>query len=510
MFQAVAEGRIKALWIMATNPVVSLPDAGAVREALRRCDFVAVSDCEDETDLKAYAHVRLPALAWGEKNGTVTNSERRISRQRPFMPAPAEARADWWIITEVARRLGFGDAFGYAGPQEIFREHAALSGHRNDGSRLFDISGLARLEPAEYDRLSPVCWPVTVSSESGPRLFADGRFGFPDGKARMVAVSVKEPVNPVSEEYPLILNTGRVRDQWHTMTRTARSARLNQHTPEPLAEIHPQDADRYGIVDGALARLTSRWGSGLARVKVSADQQVGSVFMPMHWSETHARQAGVNSLVNPVTDPISGEPESKHTPLAIAPYQPAWHGFLMSRSKLDIGEFSWGVRVRGDGLWRHELAGDNTPASWREWTESFLGESGPGDEWVEYADPSHGRYRCALIRENRLMACLFVSRGHELPPRDWLAGLFGQMALSQQARLALLAGRPLGQEEDKGKIVCACFNVGANTILAAVQRGQCLTVGDIGARLQAGTGCGSCLPELQAMLETATGVRKAS
>jgi assimilatory nitrate reductase catalytic subunit len=290
MFQAVAEGRIKALWIMATNPVVSLPDAGAVREALRRCDFVAVSDCEDETDLKAYAHVRLPALAWGEKNGTVTNSERRISRQRPFMPAPAEARADWWIITEVARRLGFGDAFGYTGPQEIFREHAALSGHRNDGSRLFDISGLARLEPAEYDRLSPVCWPVTVSSESGPRLFADGRFGFPDGKARMVAVSVKEPVNPVSEEYPLILNTGRVRDQWHTMTRTARSARLNQHTPEPLAEIHPQDADRYGIVDGALARLTSRWGSGLARVKVSADQQVGSVFMPMHWSETHARQ----------------------------------------------------------------------------------------------------------------------------------------------------------------------------------------------------------------------------
>jgi assimilatory nitrate reductase catalytic subunit len=508
MFKAIGEGRIKALWIMATNPVVSLPDVQTVRRALSRCDFVAVSDCEDGTDLKPFAHVRLPALGWGEKNGTVTNSERRISRQRPFLTAPGDARADWWMICEVARRMGFGDAFTYSGPDEIFREHARLSAFRNQGQRLFDIGGLAELDTAAYDRLQPLCWPVTADQPQGTaRLFGDGRFSHADGKARMIPLTPRSPATALTAEFPLILNTGRVRDQWHTMTRTARSARLNRHSPEPCAELHPRDAERFGIAAGGLVRLTSPWGKALARATVTTDQQPGTVFMPMHWSESFARDALANGLVNPVTDPISGEPESKHTPVTVEAYRPTWHAFLMCREQLRTIDLPWCVGIRGDGYWRYELAGEAEPTNWRDWLAAVLSQDSTADR-LDYADSSHGRYRCALIRDDRLMACLFVGRSHELPPRDWLAGLFAQPGLSSQARLDLLAGRPLRAEEDTGETVCACQGVGANTIRRAIEQGKCLSVDEIGVKLQAGTGCGSCIPELRNLLDKAGVARK--
>jgi assimilatory nitrate reductase catalytic subunit len=514
MFQAIAEGRIKAVWIMATNPAVSLPDANAVRDALRRCEFVVVSECESGTDLSAYAHVSLPALAWGEKDGTVTNSERRISRQRAFLPPPGEARPDWWIISRVAQRMGHGDDFRYQSAWEIFVEHARLSGFRNNGERVFDISGLAELDRAGYDALRPIQWPVNERHPNGvPRLFDGGGFSFADRRARMVPVVPKAPANLPDPAYPLVLNTGRIRDQWHTMTRTGKTARLTNHAPEPYAELNPQDAARFAIQDGTLVRIESRFGQALVRARVTEDQQPGSVFVPMHWSGPYANKGLVNALVNPATDPMSGEPESKHTPIRIAPYRPAWHGFLLSREPLGSIEVDYRVTVRGGGYWLYELAHSEAPPDWAAWARELVThpsrsrQSSPAEpehdkeEWLEFADTHSGRYRCALLHDGRLQLCMFVNRSFELPPRSWLAGLFALDELPDRARMSLLAGKPASAEDDQGRIVCSCFGVGINTLKRAIEKQNLSTAEQIGAALKAGTNCGSCIPELKSLLQ---------
>jgi assimilatory nitrate reductase catalytic subunit len=503
LFRAIGEGKVKAVWIMATNPAVSLPDINTVREALSSCEFVVVSECEAGTDLAPYAHVSLPALAWGEKSGTVTNSERRISRQRPFLAAPGEAQPDWWIVTQVARRLGFAQDFPYESPHAIFVEHARLSGFRNSGERLFDISALAGLDPAGYDALRPLQWPVNAAHPEGAaRLFSNGGFPAPGQRARLPALSPKAPAEAPDAAYPLVLNTGRIRDQWHTMTRTGKSARLAQHRPEPYAELHPDDAARSGIADGALVQLASRYGEALVRARVTADQRPGSVFMPMHWTGQNAGRGLVNALVNPATDPYSGEPESKHTPVRVEPYRPAWQGFLLSREPRNPAGLDYHVSVRGEGYWRYELAGAEAPADWTAQAKTMLGDSAAdSDDWMEFADPHAGRYRCALIREGRLQACLFVDAGPELPPRDWLSGLFAATELADPARRALLSGKPASGEADRGRIVCACLGVGLNTLKQAIRAQDLKTPEQIGALLRAGTHCGSCVPELKALLE---------
>ena len=246
LFEAVERGAIKALWIMSTNPAVSLPRADAMRAALGKLDFLVVSEVSAHVDgLLDAATVVLPAAAWGEKDGTVTNSERVISRQRPFRRPPGEAWPDWRQVGEVARRLGHGAAFAYRGPADIFREHAALSAFENDGARAFDIGGLATLADAEYDALAPTQWPRPRSGKGRKRFFADGGFFHPDGRARFVAVE-DPPPPPLTEAFGLVLNTGRVRDQWHTMTRTGLSPRLARHREAPFVEVHPDDAARSG------------------------------------------------------------------------------------------------------------------------------------------------------------------------------------------------------------------------------------------------------------------------
>jgi assimilatory nitrate reductase catalytic subunit len=188
MFDAIADGRIKALWVMGTNPAVSLPRADHVREAMQQLELLVVSDNVASNDSVNLAHVRLPAAAWGEKDGTVTNSERRISRQRPFLPLPGEARPDWWMLAQVAERMGWAGAFAYRCSADIFREHASLSGFENGGTRTFDISGLARLGDEDYDALAPVQWPVRSPASGTERLFGDGAFAFPSRRARLVPI----------------------------------------------------------------------------------------------------------------------------------------------------------------------------------------------------------------------------------------------------------------------------------------------------------------------------------
>ncbi|MHB8535379.1 MAG: molybdopterin-dependent oxidoreductase [Sulfuricaulis sp.] len=507
LFRAIEEGRIKALWIMATNPVVSLPDADRVRRALAQCEFVVVSDCTRATDTTAYAHVLLPASAWGEKDGTVTNSERRISRQRAFLKPPGEAKPDWWIVGEVARRLGYAHAFDYRSAADVFREHAALSGFENDGRRDFDISAFESLSDEDYEALPPRQWPVTLERPEGTaRFFTDGRFYTENGKARFVAATPRAPGNPVDQDYPLVLNTGRVRDHWHTLTRTGLSPKLSMHMLEPCAEIHPQDAQTCDVRDGALVSLASRWGEMLARARVTDTQKPGSVFAPIHWNDQYARRARVDALVNPVVDPLSGQPEFKHTPVKLAPYRPAWHGFLLSRRQLAIPEVSYCVRATGNGFWRYELAGESPPQDWARWARALLCtpvENGIRAEWVDYLDRGAGDYRGARILGHRLESCLFVGPGPDLPARDWLASLFVREDIAD-VRLHLLAGGPPSQKPAAaGGLICSCFGVGKNAIIDAIREKQLGSVEAVGELLKAGTNCGSCIPEIKALLRQA-------
>jgi assimilatory nitrate reductase catalytic subunit len=505
MIRAVETGRIKALWIMATNPAVSMPDADRVRAALTNCEFVVCSDLFDDTDTARCADVLLPAAGWGEKDGTVTNSERRISRQRAFMPAPGEARPDWWMLTQVARRLGFAKAFAYEHAAEVFREHARLSAFENDGVRDFDIGALADLTDAAYDALDPTQWPclrptpvsASATEHDTDRLFSAGRFYTPSAKARLIPIQVQLPATMPDDDYPLALNTGRIRDQWHTMTRTGLAPRLASHIAEPFVQIHPVDAATHEVNQGGLAELGTRWGRMLARVQVDRDQRPGAVFVPMHWSDALARSARADALVNPELDPVSGQPEFKHTPVRVRPFRATWYGFALSRERFELREPEWCVAVRGDGHWRHEIAGNEPVPDWAAWARRHMGTDG---DWIDFADPTHGRYRGARIVEGRLDACLFISPAPDLPRSSWLNELFQRPQLDACARTSLLAGRPPRGQADAGETVCACFNVGLNTIVTAIRDTELTSVEAIGAVLQAGTNCGSCIPELNSIL----------
>jgi assimilatory nitrate reductase catalytic subunit len=501
LFQAVHEGRIKALWIMATNPVVSLPEADMVAAALQACEFVVVSDVVRRTDTADLAHVLLPAAAWGEKDGTVTNSERRISRQRAFLPLPGEARPDWWIVSEVARRMGFGAGFDYEGPGDIFREHAALSGFENAGGRDFDVGGLARLDSAAYDALAPTQWPVTPAGGS-PRLFADGRFYTPSGKARMLAITPQLPAHATDAEHPFVFNTGRVRDQWHTMTRTGKTAKLLAHIAEPYVEVHPGDAQHVGVEAGGLARIHNLHGEMLARVVTSTEQRPGSIFAPIHWNGQVSGQARVGVLVHRVVDPVSGQPEFKHAPVALAPYPAGWHGFVLSREPIDCEDAGYWARVRCRSCWRHELAGPYIPDAWADRLGKAYADAG---DWIVLKDWAARRYRAAFVREGRLeMVSFFERDAAALPPRHWLEALFDKDRLSDEERTALLMGRPSKSVPDCGRIVCACFGVGENDLKRAIAQGA-KSVEALGIQLKAGSNCGSCIPELKRLLSAAEG-----
>jgi len=491
LFEAVAAGKIKALWIMATNPVDSMPEADAVREAIRACPFVVVSDMNATTDTAVEAHVRLPAAGWGEKNGTVTNSERRISRQRPFLTLPGEARPDWWIVTQVARRMGFGEAFPYESAGEIFAEHVALAAFENGGSRDFDLTGLVG---ADYDTLQPVQWPVRAGGIA--RMFAEARFFTPDQRARFVPVEPPPPIVPPPGM--LVLNTGRVRDHWHTMTRTGKAARLSAHLAEPFAELHPDDAADKSIRHASLVRLENRHGSALVRALVTERQQRGSVFVPMHWSGQFSAAGRVDALVAAQTDPHSGQPALKMGVVSVEPALARRYGFAVSRTRplLDGADY-WAV-AEADGGWRTELAFLGEPADWEAWARGAFGVPA-GDEMLTIRDKATGRQSLALFDGDRLVFALFLSPDPVLVSRQWAVGLLGD-SIAPARRADILVGRPGGDRPDPGPIVCACFGVGANQIAEAA-RGGCHTVEAIGVELKAGTNCGSCRAEIRGLVE---------
>ncbi|WP_106477386.1 nitrate reductase [Phytohalomonas tamaricis] len=506
LFDAIERGEIQALWVMATNPAVSMPDANRVRRALAKCPLVIVSECMTGTDMMKYADIVLPATSWSEKDGTVTNSERRISRQRGLMTPPGEAKNDWWTLCEVAKRLGFADAFTYQHPHEIFDEHARLSGFENTqehGRRLFDISGLVGLGREGYDAIKPIQWPVTAQAPGGTaRLFEDGRFITPNGLARLVPVRAQAPQQQLTDATPLRLNTGRIRDQWHTMSRTSRAPRLMNHRAEPYIDVHPDDAHKVGVVEGGLGRLNNAQGEYVARIRLATAQRRGEVFVPMHWNDQFTGRARMGALIEAVVDPVSGQPESKHGAVQLAPFAARWEACLMlaeetnerSAARVKAAVDYW-ARIPMANCQRLQMAGSET-LDWSVFCRDVLG-SAP-TLWCE--DTRQGTFRAAALENGRLKWWLAVAPPAGLPALNWLDERFGEEAIDADARRRLLAGSEAGGE-DTGPVVCSCHQVGQKTITKAIQEGA-NSVESLGERLCCGTQCGSCIPELKTLIQT--------
>jgi assimilatory nitrate reductase catalytic subunit len=489
LFRAVGEGRIKALWIMGTNPAVSLPDADGVREALARCPFVVVSDVTASTDTARMAHVLLPALGWGEKAGTVTNSERVISRQRAFLPPPGEARADWWALAQVGRRMGWPAAFAWESPAQVFAEHAALS---SVAGRDFDIGAWAGCTDADYDAMRPFRWPAPAGGGGAARFFADGGFQTPDGRALLIPTPWVAP--PAAEG--LRLNTGRVRDHWHTMTRTGLSPRLSAHIAEPYAEIHPDDADRLGVGAARLIEVEGPGGRAVLRARVTEDTPRGSIFAPFHWTGETAPASRVNAAVTTGCDPLSGQPGLKGGMVAVRPARVAWFGFAIARARPDLRACAYGAVARIRGGWRAELAGATVPEDWEGFAAALLGE--PGAPALTLRDPARGTFRAAFLdADGRLSAAFFAAPEPVAAARGWLAATFEDR---ERDPAAVLAGRAGAGRPDPGPTVCACFEVGLNTLRAAIADQGLADVDAVGRALSAGSGCGACRPELARLI----------
>jgi assimilatory nitrate reductase catalytic subunit len=489
MFRAVHDGRVKFLWVMATNPAVSMPDAGFVREALARCETVVVSEVMAETDTARFAQIRLPALAWGEKDGTVTNSERMISRQRALFAPPGEARADWAILCDVARRMGWSRAFGFASAAAVFRDYAAMTALAPRHGKVLDLSERADIGDAEFEAMAPFRW-------GGGHPLAKG-FSHPGGKARLVAVA--PPAQGGDAGFPLRLNTGRYRDQWHTMTRTGLSPTLSQHRREPLLEIHPVDATAQGLADGGLARIETAAGASVFRVACRESQRRGDLFVPMHWTDTMAGEGRANRLPGQDCDPASGQPAFKNTPARVVPIAPEWRAFLVTQREPQLPAVLWWSRARVQRGWLYELAGNDAvdPA----------GLLPPG-ELVEAVDLKRGMRRIASRGpDGVLLGAVYLTRSGQLPSRDWIAGRLGEEDIPGHE---LLAGRPAVPGADRGPVTCVCMGVGENDIRAAACAGAA-TVAAVGAATTAGTNCGSCRPAIARLLEAAlAGTREAA
>lgn len=495
MFKAVHEGKIKAIWIMATNPVVSMPDANFVKEALKRCELVIVNECVVDTDTAKLAHVLLPATTWSEKHGTVTNSERCISLQKGFLPAPGQALHDWQIICKFAQAMGFEKEFSYRHPVEIFREHATLSAFENTQSRGFNIEAMSEIELEDYENLKPIQWPVTKSKPEGSaRLFDDGQFFTANNRAQFIAISPRYPaLKPEVDQ--VIMNTGRIRDQWHTMSRTGVAAKLLGHSDEPYVEVHPKDAEHFGLVDGGLAVLENRGAQFTGRVRFHSGQRRGEVFVPMHWNDKYASSARADALVNDIRDPICGQPEFKHSPVKIRAFKLQSTGTLNCQKDFRP-ELGYWAKITLDGGFKYRFAHDSQNIDWALWLKANFNEC---DEWLELSDSENLIYRAAGFKSGKLIVSLNVSSGQSIVKESaWLDRQLGKdVPVDQQ--YSILAGSPGGEVEDEGAIICSCFQVGEKTIEKAIFAG-CDSTQSLGKRLKCGTNCGSCIPELKGLI----------
>ncbi|MBA3058305.1 MAG: nitrate reductase [Gammaproteobacteria bacterium] len=529
MFQAAADGEIKALWIACTNPAQSMPDQATVRRALERAEFVVVQEAFASTATCAFADLLLPATTWGEKEGTVTNSERRISRVRAAVAAPGEARHDWQIAVDFGQRLRANTLFPYPSPESIWNEHRESTRGRD-----LNITGMtyAMLEQ------SPQQWPLREGQTQGlARLYQDGIFPTPDGRARFVNTTYTPVAEAREARYPFSLGTGRLRDQWHGMSRTGTLGRLFGHVPEPALQMHPQDMARRLLKEGDLVYVTSKRGSILVPLQASADLGLSQVFLPMHWGEeflsgrsaSGQRLAGVNALTTLAFCPDSKQPEFKHAAVKVLKAELPWSLLAMAwlpdshlqwarqqlqqlmrefdfascvpfsnNSGLDaVGQERSGLLFRASA---HESPGEALLAQ----IESLLNLDSP--HVLRYADKKRGQRRAALLQHGDMHTTLqaFMLAG-DTRAQSWITTLLkDELPAHAYGRALLVPGaQPPVQVAPRGTQVCACFNV-SDVAIQAQLRGTVGTaqerLGWLQSALKCGTNCGSCLPQLQRML----------
>ena len=530
LFEAAADGQIKLLWIACTNPAHSLPDQTLVRRALQRAEFVVLQDAYATTATARYADLLLPAATWGEKEGTVTNSERRISRVRAAVAAPGQAWADWRLVTEVARRVQpllptrahLPSLFPYDGPEAIWNEHRESTRGRD-----LDITGLswAQLEAA------PQQWPCPEGQARGrARLYTDGRFATPDGHARFVLPQPGTVAEPTDARYPFALITGRLRDQWHGMSRSGTVESLWAHASEPVAQMAREDMDRLGLAPGELAYLTSRRGTVLAPVQPGEGLRSGQVFMAMHWgdevlggaSSTGKRLAGVNALTTAARCPQSLQPELKHAAIKVLKAELPWGVWAqawlplaqvhLARQTLEglMAAFPFasctlfGRPETGVGLQLRAAAHQAVDTALLERIAQILGVHAPGA--LHYQDARRGQWRRALLQgEGSTQVLQGMVLAGDVSAQAWIAPLLQERQNAQPLRRALLqpGAQPPVQVASRGATVCSCVGVAENTITDTLQR----CTGDAAQRLQqlkdglgCGTQCGSCVPQLQRMV----------
>jgi len=506
LFQALFDGEVRAVWIACTNPAQSMPDLGLVREALERAEFVVLQEAYRNTETAAYADLLLPASSWGEKEGTVTNSERRISRVRGAVPPPGEARHDWEIAVDFAKRLGarLGNAsaprlFPYSGPEQIFDEHRETTRGRD-----LDITGLSY---SLLESRGPQQWPFPAGAAGGlARLYADGVFPTANGRAHFVDTQHQPVWEATDAAYPLRLNTGRLRDQWHGMSRTGTVARLFSHAPEPVLSMHPEDMAARGIGNGDGVRVSCARGELLLRAESSPEQRRCDVYIPMHWGSRFMSGAGGNALTVSAFDPISKQPELKHAAVQVKrvelPYElialrrlgiDEWDRFERLQallSRFPLAALSPFGRELPSVMLRARSDAPIEPASLAE-LDRAIDESGLRS--ISYEDPARGiAKRLWIDAGGRIAGVRLVG---ETDAAAWLKEQMQNGALVPPA--LALAPRPAGSAAavPRGRIVCNCFDVSETNIRAAVGRGADLPA--LQRSLKCGTNCGSCVPELR-------------
>jgi assimilatory nitrate reductase catalytic subunit len=534
MFQAAADGEIKALWIACTNPAQSMPDQATVRRALERAEFVVVQEAFSTAATCDYADLLLPATTWGEKTGTVTNSERRVSRVRPAVSPPAQTRHDWAIAVEFAHKLerwlrpGQATLFPYpladpaAGAEAIWNEHRESTRGRD-----LDITGMS------YPLLDqrPLQWPMPSGHAEGKqRLYEDGAFATPDGKARFANVSWQPVAEPRDSRFPFSLTTGRLRDQWHGMSRTGTVGRLFGHAAEPALQMNPRDMARCLLQEGDLAHVTSRRGSILVPVHGSSELGMSQAFMAMHWgsefltgcSSTGAPLAGVNAITTSAFCPDSRQPELKHAAVKILKAELPWSLLaaawlaedralrvrehlkrLASRlpfaSCVPFGRERTGVLLRAAA---YEPPADELIAQ----LEFLLELAGP--DALRYVDRKKGQQRAMRMvrhgKEARLEGFLLAG---DTSAQAWITTLLKEELPAQAyGRLLLVPGpKAPASVQSRGKQICACFNVTEAAIrdhLGASEGNEQERLAALQSALGCGTSCGSCVPELTRLVRS--------
>lgn len=506
IFQNIARKKIKAVWIMATNPVVSMPNNRQVMQALADCPLVIVSECFNTSDTLNFANVVFPACGWGEKSGTVTNSERRISRQRAFKQPHQQAKPDWWIICQVAKAMGYSKNFAYQSEAQIFAEHIQLSAKASKVTKSFNLEGLLPFDEVNYQSLPSFQWPQNQARHldlGEQRLFTDGLFHTSDGLANAVPVSyfrakpyrASRSIGNIRNNF-FKLNSGRTRDQWHTLTRSSLANRLNLHTAEPVLSIHSQDALRLRIKTGDVVKIKNRFGGVSIRTEISNKTKPGEIFMPMHWTYQFTKEATVNSVVSSLADPQSLQPAFKHTSVTIEKSKLKSHAILASSKLLETDIFDYWVKQPFEQGYLYSLASRKDFSDFYQWLIEKLTNISECDSgyWLRGSDTNMRRFNYSLLNADRLQLAFQVSADYSELQLDWLRNVFN-LNVNSVLKCQLISGS-VDQSISATQPICLCKNLDSAQISEAMENVPQQSVEEVCAATGAASVCGTCIGDV--------------